>query len=85
MGVGGGWWVGEGLGGGKQDHLETFINMPVFPRSPKDSRKIVKMKREVPVAQLFSREAPRVFAAKKKEEKELEPNLCPDQESCAAL
>lgn len=55
--------------GGKQDHLETFINMPVFPRSPKDSRKIVKMKREVPVAQLFSREAPRVFAAKKKEEK----------------
>lgn len=37
--------------------------MPVFPRSPKDSRKTVKMKREVPVAQFFPLEAPsKVFA-----------------------
>lgn len=32
--------------------------MSVFPRSPKDSRKIVKMKREVPVAQFAPLEAP---------------------------
>lgn len=55
------------MGGGvKQDHLETFINMPVFPRSPKDSRKIVKMKREVPVARLVSLEAAGVVRCGKK-------------------
>lgn len=41
--------------------------MPVFPRSPKDSRKIVKMKRGVPVAQLVSLEAAGVYAGGKKE------------------
>lgn len=40
--------------------------MPVFPRSPKDSRKIVKMKREVPVAQFFPLEAPCTYAANRK-------------------
>lgn len=40
--------------------------MPVFPRSPKDSRKIVKMKREVPIAQFFPLEAPGAYAANRK-------------------
>lgn len=54
--------------------------MPVFPRSPKDSRKIVKMKREVPVAKPVSLEAAGVYAAEKKnQEQALGPNLCPAQ------
>lgn len=59
----------------KRDHLETFINMPVFPRSPKDSRKIVKMKREVPVAQFhLSWGAPCICS---KKERALAPKPCP--------
>lgn len=64
--------------GCKPDHLETFINMPVFPRSPKDSRKIVKVKREVPFARFFffsSPEAPSAYVANRKL---LAPNHSPE-------
>lgn len=36
--------------GAKWGHLDSFINMSIFLRSPKGSRKVVKMKGEVPDA-----------------------------------